>query len=90
MNVNYDLSTSGTFNVGVLRASFAELVERFGYPQNVSGEDKVRVEWILSDNGRVITIYDWKEDKPVEQVKVWSVGGLSTRDWVSVALEFKL
>ena len=89
MKANYDLNTNGISKMGVLRASYYEIVEKFGDPELVCSDDnKVRVEWVLESNGRVITIYDWKETSPVEFVTTWSVGGRSTLDWVDVALLF--
>ncbi len=90
MNVNFDLSTSGTFNVGTLAVSFYDLVEKFGYPEIQEYPDKVRVLWVLQDGNRVLTIYDWKQSCPVEDVEIWNVGGKSTLDWLAVAMEFKL
>lgn len=84
---NDDLDVSGTSKVGCLTCSFADLVALFGYPVNVESWDKkVRVEWIFEDDDRVITIYDWKESCPVDEVTTWSVGGRSTRDFSTVVL----
>lgn len=90
LEVNFYLDPTGTSKVGDLCASFAQLVEKFGYPQNVDSWDKKsRVEWVFLDGDRVITIYDWKESCPVEEVEIWSIGGRSTRDFVTVMLEMQ-
>jgi hypothetical protein len=90
LKVNNELDPSGTSKQGVLHASFLDIVNHFGYPEIIGEDgDKSRVEWVLQDDNRVITIYDWKEIVEIEDVTSWSVGGKSTRDWTSVALLIK-
>jgi hypothetical protein len=74
--------TNGTsFHGSTVRASVNELIEVVGkstYEDN-TGEDKVNIEWVLEDeNGNVITIYDWKQYRPLsydEKIN-WHVGGM--------------
>lgn len=86
MVVNPEADPCGTVKVGVVKLSFPELVEKLGYPEQMDQPDKSRVEWILEHEGRVMTIYDWDETCPVEDVLVWNVGGKSILDWVNVSL----
>ncbi len=83
-------SVDGTYLVGSIHTSYAELVDAFGEP--LPGDDyKVSSEWIIRDtlSGKVFTIYDWKEtdlyreDLPtVEKFRssgrtTWHIGGKS-------------
>ena len=51
------------------------------YNENRGG-DKTNMEWVCECNGKVITIYDWKEyreinmDEPIE----WHIGGRNSND----------
>ena len=71
--------TNGTCFQGDFCSSYGELLSTFGPPtyDTLSGDEKVQVEWILLfDDGRVATIYDWKEyETSVEYVTTWHVGG---------------
>jgi len=55
-------STSGTYYLTEVAISYNELVELFGEPNRKGDEYKTSAEWVLEDDeGRVLTIYDWKE-----------------------------
>jgi len=60
--------------------TYARLVALFGEPTFTaedSGDGKVRVEWVLRDSrGRIATIYDWKDDRPIETLTGddWHIG----------------
>jgi hypothetical protein len=76
-------SSSGTsFHYSTVRASVDELIKIIGEPtyESNDGEDKVNIEWELEDdNGDVVTVYDWKEYRPLsyyEQIE-WHIGGMS-------------
>ena len=79
-------SSSGTSFHGVVIATTpSKLVSLFGNPTfvNNDGTDKVNVEWELEDSdGNVITIYDWKEGRPVsmDEVLEFHIGALSGYD----------
>ena len=77
----------GTFLVGTVRASYQDLVRTFGLPSwrddtGGLGDEKVRAEWDLSTErgdegvraGERITLYDWKEWVPLEEVTEWHIG----------------
>lgn len=62
-------TTDGTSFHGVtIRSTINILTDALGhahYFQN-TGEDKVNVEWICeTENGDVVTIYDWKEGRTI-------------------------
>lgn len=69
---------------GYLLMPYEHLVSRLGEPHDrikegpwKSGDNKVRVEWAFKSRHRkptVITIYEYKEIVPVEEVQVWHVG----------------
>ena len=63
-------SANGTsFHDVVIKTSVNELVRVLGEPtiQDNTGEDKVNVEWVCENEfGDVVTIYDWKEYRPIE------------------------
>lgn len=86
---------SGTHLQGTVRASYKELCETFGEPEQGDGE-KTRAEWAFrfydphEDRYVVATIYDWKRyDVPLDEVAVWNVGGFKhyAVDMVSMAIE---
>jgi len=72
----------GCCGQGKIRADYATLKKVFGKPSidNGSGDGKIRKEWIISIDGVVCTIYDWKQGKqyrgyrPLKDAE-WSVGG---------------
>jgi len=76
----------GTCGQGNLRVSYNTLKKIFGKPSidNGNGKDsKIRKEWIISIDGIVCTIYDWKQGHeytkpkggmPLKDTR-WSVGG---------------
>jgi len=72
----------GCCGQGKIRADYATLKKVFGKPSidDGSGDGKIRKEWIISIDGVVCTIYDWKQGKqyrgyrPLKDAE-WSVGG---------------
>ena len=75
------MGTSG--QGGNLRVDYATLKKVFGKPSINNGNgkgSKIRKEWIISIDGVVCTIYDWKQGKsyrgyrPLKNAR-WSVGG---------------
>jgi len=72
----------GCCGQGKIRADYATLKKVFGKPSidNGNGDGKIRKEWIISIDGVVCTIYDWKQGKqyrgyrPLKDAE-WSVGG---------------
>jgi hypothetical protein len=73
---------AGTSLQGYIRTTYRDLVKFFGEPiQHYGG--KTNVEWILkSDDGQVITIYDWKVPRYAwsdNQIFEFNVGGKSEK-----------
>ena len=78
------MGTSG--QGGILRVDYATLKKIFGKPSINNGNgrgSKIRKEWIISIDGVVCTIYDWKQGydytkpkggMPLKETR-WSVGG---------------
>jgi hypothetical protein len=70
---------------GYLNISYQELVDKLGEPHDRTKEgewqsldQKVRVEWAFKSKnkkyGTVLTIYDYKEYRPITEVNQWHVG----------------
>lgn len=68
---------SGTYLVGYVETTLADLLTVFGDPHNENGE-KTTAEWsFVTDEGTKFTIYDWKEETtPVEPYR-WHIGGIN-------------
>lgn len=71
--------TIGTGFKGYIEgASYKELVRVFGHPDPDTAETsdgKMRVEWIGRILGMIFTIYDYKDDRPIDKIRDWHVGG---------------
>jgi hypothetical protein len=86
-----------SFHSSTVRASVNELIKIIGEPtyEDNTGEDKVNIEWVLEDdNGNVVTIYDWKEYRPLsydEKIN-WHIGGMEKNitDNVKEEIEYVL
>lgn len=76
---NPDANIDGTSFHGVtIRIDYSDLVKILGNPHS-EGDGKVQYEWFFhSDNGRVVTLYDWESSGP--KPKIWNVGGLIKED----------
>jgi hypothetical protein len=73
---------NGTSLQGYIRATYSHLVRCFGEPiQTNCG--KTNIEWVLeSDNGEIVTIYDWKVSRQAwdnDQLFQFNVGGKSNK-----------
>jgi hypothetical protein len=79
-------SPMGTsFHGTVFNASVADLRKILGEPdmEQNDGRDKVNFEWTMqTENGKIFTVYDWKEYRPLEEDETieWHVGGHSGED----------
>jgi hypothetical protein len=79
-------STTGTSLKGYLTGvTYNDLVKAFGEPSypEPSGDDKVQKEWVLSWEGNIYTIYDWKTYDPdytTTRLTRWNVGSKSGTD----------
>lgn len=69
---------AGSSRIGILHGSYQDVVKLLGKPHygKEEGDDKTQVEWqFLLGGGMVISIYDYKESAPPEQVTEWHIGG---------------
>ncbi len=66
----------GTSLKGYLEADYSDLVACFSKPNaRYEGNDKVQAQWVLKIGGRIVTIYDYKNDIKPEKNIHWHVGG---------------
>lgn len=75
----------GSGFTGYLRIAYHDLVQKLGEPNDrikegkwKSSDKKVRAEWAFKfgtkKRSAIITIYDYKEDRPIEKLTLWHVG----------------
>ena len=73
-----------------LSASYEQLVEKFGEPHDCtqegewqSGDGKVRIEWAFRTGSvkrpTIVTIYEYKSDEPIREIKNWHIGRKGNR-----------
>jgi len=71
-------SNNTSFHGHTVLATMDQLVKVCGEPQyDGSGDDKVQYEWDMeTEDGRVFTIYDWKEYRYFrnDEVIKWHIG----------------
>lgn len=97
MKVTTGVNASGTSLQGYLEdVSFWELVDIFGEPEGPSGDGKTRVNWSIKLEQKIngfdiegtvtntATIYDWKTDEPINEVRTWNVGGNVPFDFITL------
>jgi len=61
-----------------IEISYNQIVEKLGYPNVKSSEDKIINEWALKDNDdNLLSIYDWKEYRtyPNDEKIIFHIGG---------------
>lgn len=81
--IKKEADITGTYKIGsLLNLYFRDLKKIFGNPTNMnSGDGKVRYEWDLTINNKIITIYDWKtEGLSRDEIDIWSIGGRNKED----------
>lgn len=87
--------TSGTsFNDTTIEATVANLRKVLGDPsfEDNTGEDKVNFEWDCEiENGNVVTIYDWKEYREIDENEIISfhIGGFNLTDTTDAKIELE-
>lgn len=68
---------NGTSLMGYVLTTYERIVEVFGEPTRSYG-DKTTAEWeITFADGKVATIYDWKEEYTPMGLYEWHIGGRS-------------
>lgn len=67
----------GTCLQGSIEAAYGDLVDILGEPHSTDHVDSnVRAEWFFRfHDGEIVTVYDWKESCPIEDVTHWNIGG---------------
>lgn len=94
MKVTTGVNASGTSLQGYLEdVSFWDLVDIFGEPDGPSGDGKSQVNWSIRFEQTIdefdlegvmtntATIYDWKTDEPLSEIRKWNIGGNSQSDY---------
>lgn len=72
----------GTSLAGYIKVDYAKLVDLIGRPNAGNDGEKTDAEWELTINGKVLTIYNYKDGKnyngadglEVEQISEWHIG----------------
>lgn len=77
--VNYDITDGSSFAGFYLNVSVNKLLDILGDPTTIgSRDDKVQLQWVYYNpkvgSEQVITIYDYREDKPISKIKQWHIG----------------
>jgi len=71
-----ETSANGTHLQGYLTTTLDQLTSLLGEPLEGDG-DKTTAEWKIEfEDGRVVTIYDWKLSSAPTYLYDWHVGGL--------------
>lgn len=85
---------STSFHGVEFEATPDQLRKAYGEPalNNNGGGDKVNLQWELETNsGRMVTVYDWKEYRRIEDGDVisWHIGGVKKEDTEEALLEIR-
>lgn len=81
MEIATNDQVQGTVKKGIIECSYESLVIAFGEPHFYEPTaEKVQAQWSFSYDDQVITIYDYKEDQPVEKITNWHIGGKNWSD----------
>lgn len=83
-----------SFHDVTIKTSINQLTKVLGEPsiQDNTGEDKVNVEWeVITDDGTVGTIYDWKEYRRLggDDLIEFHIGGHNKSDTLIIKNELK-
>ena len=83
-----------SFHDVTIKTSINQLIKVLGEPsiQDNTGEDKVNVEWeVITDDGTVGTIYDWKEYRRLDgdDLVEFHIGGHNKSDTLIIKNELK-
>lgn len=76
--LHYQRQTSnvatGTSFQGHVYAKYSDLVSAFGTPE-LDRHDKTPHLWVISIEGVICTIYDYKDNLETDAVEAWHIGG---------------
>ena len=74
-------NVAGTGLRGYVVTTYQTLVDAFGKPTcEFDSHDKINVEWKLTIDDVLVTIYDWKEPELIKTEYQWHVGGYDFKD----------
>ena len=85
MQQTTEIPNGTSFHGETIRASVNDLKKILGTPwviQN-SGRDKTNFQWrMLTQEGKLFTVYDWKEYRPLDENEIieWHIGGYDEAD----------
>jgi hypothetical protein len=77
--------TNATGEIGRMSASYDDLVELFGEPDESPDEYKISTEWCLVDSlGRYCSLFDWKQTNLYDPdfPSIEEFRSLPTYDWI--------
>lgn len=73
MKLTNQTTDNTSFHKVTIKTTIADLVRVLGEPQfqGNTGDDKVNIEWYCeNENGKAVTIYDWKEGRKLKNNEV--------------------
>ena len=82
-NLTIGRDATGTYLNGYLDAGYKDIKKAFGNPSDADGY-KVDAQWTITVNGKVITIYNYKDGvnyngkkhgTPKTKIRDWHIGG---------------
>lgn len=83
IKANYIITDGSSFSGIYLIVGLSKLIELLGKPTTIgSGDDKTQLQWTFYDKtgDTVITIYDYREDKPIHKINEWHIGTRNISD----------
>lgn len=83
-----DKPFESTHLVGAIDCGYNQLVKLLGKPNRIGDDCKVDAEWEIEVNGKVMTIYNYKDGKnyngksgiATTKLRDWHIGGLDNMD----------
>ena len=83
IKANYIITDGSSFSGVYLIVGLTKLIELLGKPTTIgSSDDKTQLQWTFYDKtgDTVITIYDYREDKPIHKINEWHIGSKNISD----------
>lgn len=80
-----------SFKNGYLETDVQTLLIKLGIPSFISSPDgKTQLEWAFKNHTHVITIYDYKQYKSINEIREWHIGGKNiTNEQINEFIEQK-
>ena len=98
---NYKITDGSSFSGFYLKTNLNRLLKILGEPSFVgSGDNKVQLEWVFYEvirenfkgvGHKVFTVYDYKDDAPINAITHWHVGskGLKKEELHVILIELR-